>query len=214
MVGFNRRFSPFTRKAKDLLGHIDEPLVINCRVNAGPLPKNSWVNDPSQGGGRILGEVCHFVDLAQFLTGYPPAKVYAESLRNTGVYNHDENVAITITTRDGSVATITYIANGDKSFPRERVEIFGGGAVCVIDNFKSMLFTRGSKRKKMRKFNKDSGHKAEFNSFFSAVQGSQQMPVSFEEYVYTTLGTLGIERSLREGIPVNIDLDKGLGNSE
>ncbi len=214
MVGFNRRFSPFTRKAKDLLGHIDEPLVINCRVNAGPLPKNSWVNDPSQGGGRILGEVCHFVDLAQFLTGSPPAKVYAESLRNTGVYNPDENVVVTITTRDGSVATITYIANGDKSFPRERVEIFGGGAACVIDNFKSMLFTRGSKRKKMRKFNKDSGHKAEFNSFFSAVQGSQQMPVSFEEYVYTTLGTLGIEQSLREGIPVNIDLDKGLGNSE
>ncbi|MFO8100836.1 MAG: bi-domain-containing oxidoreductase [Dehalococcoidia bacterium] len=212
MVGFNRRFSPFTRKAKELLENINEPLVINCRVNAGSLPKDSWVHDPSQGGGRILGEICHFVDLAQFLSGSLPAKVKAESLRDTGVYNPDENVVVTITMKNGSLATITYVANGDKSFPRERVEIFGGGSACVIDNFKSMLFTRGSKRKKMRKFNKDSGHGAEFSAFFSAIQGNLQMPVDFEEYVYTTLGTLGIERSLREGRPVDIDPDKDFSN--
>jgi len=205
MVGFNRRFSPFTQKAKDLLSTINEPLVINCRVNAGSIPKDSWVH-ASQGGGRILGEMCHFIDLAQFLTGSLPIKVYAESLGDAGIYNLDENVIITVTFKDGSVASITYIANGDKSFPRERVEVFGGGAVCVIDNYKSLTFTSGSKRKKMRKSNKDSGHRNEFFAFFSMIKDGKQSPVDFEEYVYTTLATLCIEKSLSESGSVNVNV--------
>ncbi|NQT71168.1 MAG: Gfo/Idh/MocA family oxidoreductase [Chloroflexi bacterium] len=204
MVGFNRRFSPFSSRAKELLRGINEPLVINCRVNAGSIPKESWVHDRSEGGGRILGEVCHFIDLAQFLTGSLPIRVHAESLGDTGVYGLDENVIVTATFKDGSIASITYIANGDKSFPRERVEIFGGGAVCVIDNYKSLTFTSGSKRKKMHKFNKDSGHKSEFASFFSAIEKGKPMPVDFKEYIYTTLATLCIEESLLKGIPIEI----------
>ncbi len=211
MVGFNRRYSPFARKARELLQGINEPLVINCRVNAGPIPKESWVHDSSQGGGRVLGEVCHFVDLTQFLTGALPRKVYAETLGNTGVYNADENVTITIAFSNGSLASITYIANGDKSYPRERVEIFGGGAVCVIDNYKSLVFTSTSRRKKMSKYNKDSGHKDEFKAFFSMLHDEKQPMVDFEGYVYTTLATFCIERSIAQGNPIELDPENDLG---
>lgn len=214
MVGFNRRFSPFATKAKEMLSHTNEPLIINCRVNAGPIPKESWVHDPAQGGGRILGEVCHFIDLAQYLTGSLPNRVYAESLRDAGAYNPDENVVVTVNFKDGSIASVTYVANGDKSFPRERVEIFGGNSVCVIDNYKSVVSAHKSKRKKMKKFNKDSGHRSELSSFFSAIQKGQELPVSFEEYVYTTLATFCIEESLAQGQPIDVTAQSLEGDKE
>jgi len=213
MVGFNRRFSPFSLRAKELLLSTNEPIVISYRVNAGFIPKESWVHDPSEGGGRILGEICHFIDLAQFLTGSLPIKVYAEALSNTGVYTPNDNVSTTITFKNGSLASITYTASGDKAFPRERVEVFGGGSVCVIDNFKSLVFTKGGGKKKMSRFNKDSGHRGEFSAFFSAIQKGEGCPVDFEEYIYTTLATFAIEESLAKGIPIEIDLRKDLGDS-
>lgn len=210
MVGFNRRFSPFAQTAKRLLAPITEPLVINYRVNAGFIPKESWIHDPDQGGGRILGEVCHFIDFAQFLTGSLPSRVYAESLRGTGVYGPDENVVVTVTFKNGSVVSITYVANGNRAFPRERVEVFGGGAVCVIDNFKTMLFTWGVKKRTMTRFNKDIGHRGEFAAFFNAIRKGEPSPMSMEEIIYTALATFAIEESLRTGAPVKID-PKDLG---
>ena len=206
MVGFNRRFSPFALMAKRLLAPINEPLVIHYRVNAGFIARDSWVHDPNQGGGRILGEICHFVDFAQFLTDSPPLKVYAESLRGTGVYAPDENVAVTVSFANGSVASITYVANGDKAFPRERVEVFGGGGVCVIDNFKSLLFSRGGGKRKARRFNKDIGHRNEFAAFFDAIRKGEPCPMRMEEIIYTTLATFAIEESLARGAPVTVDL--------
>lgn len=211
MVGFNRRFSPFSLKAKEYLVKMNEPLVINYRVNAGLVPKESWVHDPSEGGGRILGEVCHFIDLAQFFTDSLPAKVYAEALRDTGIYTPDENVAITVTFKNGSLASIIYTANGDKSFPRERVEIFGGGSVCVIDNFRSLVITRSGKKKRIWKLNRDVGYRNEFAAFFSAIQKGEGASVEFEEYNYTTLTTFAIEESLSKGTPVEIDPGRDLG---
>ena len=212
MVGFNRRFSPFSLKAKDLFGKMNEPIVINYRVNAGFLPKESWVHDPSEGGGRVLGEVCHFVDLVQFFTGSLPVKVYAETISNTGVYTNNENVAVTILFENGSIASIIYTANGDKAFPRERVEIFGGGSICVIDNFKSLVFSKGGKKKRMKKLSRDPGHQAEFSAFFSAIQKGEETPVDFEEYAYTTLATFCIEESLSKGIPIEIDAKASFGD--
>jgi len=204
MVGFNRRFAPSAQSAKRLLASIAEPLVITYRVNAGFIPKESWVHDPAQGGGRILGEICHFVDFAQFLTDSLPTRVYAEALRGTGVYGPDENVAVMVSFKDGSIASITYVASGDKAFPRERVEVFGGGAVCVIDNFKSMRFARGGKKRKMSSFNKDSGHRGELSAFFTAIRKGEPLPVSFEEHVHTTMATLCIQQSLVEGKPIEV----------
>ena len=107
--------------------------------------------------------------------------------------------------KDGSVASITYVANGDKSFPRERIEIFGGGKVCVIDDFKVINFIYNGKKKSMKKFGIDRGYYNEFEAFFSAVKKGKPIPVDFEEYVFTTLATFSIMESIRTGAPVDID---------
>ncbi|MBI4454647.1 MAG: bi-domain-containing oxidoreductase [Acidobacteria bacterium] len=206
MVGFNRRFSPFSVQAKQWLTPRTEPLIINCRVNAGFVPKDSWVHDPVEGGGRIIGEVCHFVDLIQYLTDSVPTRVYAEAISGASVFSAQDNVVITLKLADGSVATITYTAAGDRAFPRERIEIFGGGAACAIDNFRSISFRKkGSRKNKRNLLRLDRGHGAECEAFFAAIRGENPLPVDFNEYVYTTLATFATEESLRCGvsIPVN-----------
>jgi polar amino acid transport system substrate-binding protein len=206
MVGFNRRFSPFSVKAKEWLGEGCSPMVINCRVNAGFVPEDSWVQDLGEGGGRIIGEVCHFIDLIQYFTGSLPVRVYAETISGEkGKYLNEDNLLINMKMKDGSAASITYVANGDKSFPRERIEIFVGGKVCVIDDFKSMTFICNGKKKRMKKFGIDRGYYNEFEVFFSAVKDGKTIPVDFEEYVFTTLATFGIMESIRTGVPINID---------
>jgi len=210
MVGFNRRFSPFTTYIKNLFGHVDEPVVINCRINAGFVPKDSWVYDPEQGGGRIIGEVCHFVDLIQYLSDSQPVRVYAECISGeAGAVMNKDNVVITVKLRNGSVGSISYIASGDKSYPREKVEIFGKGSVGVINNFKSASFTRNGKTKKKKSYmSMDIGHTDEMDALFNAVKKGKEFPVSFEEYVYTTLTTFRIEDSIREGKPMKIDISE------
>jgi len=206
MVGFNRRFSPFSVRAKEWFGTPTTPVVINCRVNAGFVPKDSWVQDPEQGGGRIVGEACHFIDLVQYLAGSLPDTVYAQAISgNLGAYQSEDNVAITLKMTDGSVASVTYVASGDKAYPRERVEMFGGNSVCVIDNFKSLAFTSGGRRRKMSRLNVDRGHEAELATFFDALKKGTLMPVDFREYVFTTLATFSALESMRGGVPVRLD---------
>ncbi|PYX87413.1 MAG: oxidoreductase, partial [Acidobacteria bacterium] len=135
MVGFNRRFAPMAVHMKSFLSKIAEPLALHYRVNAGYLPADHWANDPEQGGGRILGELCHFVDFLMFLAGSAPVEVQAHSLANPGQYS-DDNMIVCLRFANGSQGTITYVANGDKSFSKERVEAFGGGAVAVLEDFR------------------------------------------------------------------------------
>jgi predicted dehydrogenase len=130
-VGFNRRFAPLALRLKGFLNGRQEPLVAHYRVNAGYLPPAHWLNDPEQGGGRIIGEGCHFVDFLAFLVGEPPISVTAQGLPDGGRYCED-NVVLTFGFPDGSLGTITYLANGDKSFPKERVEVFAAGRVGVL----------------------------------------------------------------------------------
>ena len=130
------------------------------------MPGDSWVNDPVEGAGRIVGEVCHFVDLAQYLTGSQLVRAYAETIRgNNGGSHQEENLAITLSFQDGSLASIVYTAVGDRAFPRERVELFWDESVCLIDNFKSMTFTRRGKGSRMKKWNVDRGHHGEMKPF-------------------------------------------------
>jgi len=206
-VGFNRSFSPYTKFIKKELGEINEPIVINCRVNAGYIPKDSWVNDRQQGGGRIIGEVCHFVDLIQYLSDSLIEEVYAVSISG-GIdpVLEKDNLAINLKMENGSVGNIVYVANGDKSFSRERVEIFGKRSVGVINNFKSANFTRNSKIKKKKSYMTiDRGHTGEMESLFKAVKEGKNFPVSFEKYVNTTLTTFRIENSLKTEKPVKIE---------
>jgi predicted dehydrogenase/threonine dehydrogenase-like Zn-dependent dehydrogenase len=211
MVGFNRRFSPFAKWLKDRFADIPEPLAVHCTVNAGPVPPDHWVHDPEQGGGRIIGEVCHFVDLIQYLTGSLPVRVYAETLTSRG-YKPSDNVVITLKMANGAIGSITYVAGGDKRYPRERVEVFGGGAVGVIENFKAATFIRGGRKMRIRNWlSVDRGHRGEVEALLSAIRAGGPAPVAFEEYVYTTLATFAIEESLRKGTPVRI---KGMEETE
>ena len=207
LVGFNRRFSPFARWLKERFVDIAEPLAVHCTVNAGPVPPDHWVHDPEQGGGRIVGEVCHFIDLIQYLTGSLPVRVYAETLASKG-YRPSDNVVVTLKMANGAIGSITYVAGGDKRYTRERVELFGGGAVGVIENFKTTTLTRGGRKQRIRSWlTVDRGYRAEMEALLDAIRNDGPPPVAFEEYVYTTLATFAIEESLQSGHPVAIDVN-------
>jgi predicted dehydrogenase/threonine dehydrogenase-like Zn-dependent dehydrogenase len=208
VVGYNRRYSPFVRQLREWLGAEGEPLAVHCRVNAGTVPADSWVHDPGEGGGRVIGEVCHFVDLIHALAGGLTTRVYAETLGSAG-YRTDDNVAVTLHLANGAIGSIIYVANGDKSFPRERVEVFGRNAAGVIDNFRTATFTRGGKRSAVRRLNIDRGYKGELEAFVAVVRGAPP-PVLFVENVATTLTTIAIEESLRRRQPVSVDVSEVL----
>src|SRR5207248_7048564 len=130
MVGFNRRFAPMTVRMKKFLCKIGEPLTMHYRVNAGPLSPDHWINDPEQGGGRIIGEVCHFIDLLAFLAGSQPVEVETRTIGDTA-----QSFVITLRFTSGSHGTISYLVDGDRSFSKERIEIFGGGCAAVLEDF-------------------------------------------------------------------------------
>ena len=200
MVGFNRRFSPVAQALKAGLGHPAQPLVINYRVNAGYIPKEHWIQQEETGGGRIIGEACHFIDLMQYFTGSLPVKVYAASINyENELVKNDDNVCITISFRDGSVGTLTYIANGDKSLPKEKVEIFGNGKVGIIHDFKKGEIHQNNKINLLKMEGK--GHKQEVHEFLNAVSKGAAMPIDFESIWYTTMATYKIRDSLRTGLP-------------
>ena len=169
MVGFNRRFAPFSVRARQALEERQSPAVVHIRINAEPVPPDSWVLDTVEGGGRIVGEVCHFVDLVQYLTGSRPVRVYAHPVGGQPSKPSDDGVTATLRLEDGSVASILYVTVGDRAYPRERIEIFWEGKVCVIDNFRRLELVRRGKRRRHRLWNVDRGHRDELEAFFRMV---------------------------------------------
>jgi predicted dehydrogenase/threonine dehydrogenase-like Zn-dependent dehydrogenase len=205
MVGFNRRFAPIAVQMEEFLREIEEPLALNCRVNAGYVPPDHWVNDPEQGGGRLRGEVCHFVDFLSFLAGAPPVEVHTRALANSGQYS-DDNVILSLRFANGSQGTISYFANGDKSYSKERVEVFGGKAVAVLDDFRRLELVRhGRKRVFRSRLRQDKGHRAECEAFAGAICNGGSSPIAFEEIVASTLATLRAADSRSSGQPVSVD---------
>jgi predicted dehydrogenase/threonine dehydrogenase-like Zn-dependent dehydrogenase len=204
MVGFNRRFAPLAVRLKSFLREVGEPLALHYRVNAGFLPPDHWINDPIQGGGRILGEVCHFVDFLCFLTNSSPVEVETRSLPNPGQYSND-NVVCSLRFADGSQGTIGYFANGDKSFSKERIEVFGGGGVAVLEDFRRLELVRGGKKRVFRSLlRQDKGHRGEWEAFVAAIQTGSESPIPFREIVNTMLATFALARSRCIGQPVAV----------
>jgi predicted dehydrogenase/threonine dehydrogenase-like Zn-dependent dehydrogenase len=202
MVGFNRRFAPLALEAKRVFDNLSEPLVINYRVNAGFIPKDHWTQR-EQGGGRILGEVCHFVDFLQFLTQSNPSKVIAQSIGGSSAkMDTRDNLAITITFDNGSLGLITYLANGDKLLSKERIEIFGGGKTVVIDDFRSAEIYSGGRCRNLKLPGK--GHNEEVELFLRSVRDGAPSPIPFESLRYTTLTTFRILDALHTGLPQSI----------
>jgi predicted dehydrogenase/threonine dehydrogenase-like Zn-dependent dehydrogenase len=204
MVGFNRRFASISQIAKEEFKGIKGPLLMNFRINAGFIPKDHWTQT-SAGGGRIIGEACHFIDLMQYYTGADPVKVYAECINTMNdKQKNDDNVSITVKFSDGSVGNLVYVANGDKSLPKERIEIFGGNIVFVIDDFNKGLLYRNNKEKQIKTSGK--GHRQEVESFIKAVESGGPMPISFKSICLTTITTFKIIESLSTGLPQAIEL--------
>jgi predicted dehydrogenase/threonine dehydrogenase-like Zn-dependent dehydrogenase len=206
MVGFNRRFAPMAVRLKKFLSEVHEPISMHYRVNAGYVPPDHWVNDPEQGGGRILGEVCHFVDFLCFLADASPTEVQANVVGNSGTYSND-NIVASLKFANGSLGTISYMANGDKAASKERLEVFGSASVAILEDFRRLELVRHGRKQIWRaRWSQDKGHKGEMRAFVDAVQGKIPPPISFEEIVASTLATLRLQNACQVGETLNIDV--------
>lgn len=204
-VGFNRRFAPFSQKLLEFFSGRQEPLFINYRVNAGYLPLTHWLHDPQQGGGRIVGEGCHFIDYLTFLVGKPPVRVRTVGLPDSERYRQD-NVSMTFSFEDGSIGNVIYLANGDKSFPKERVEVFCSGRVAVLEDFRSLeLVWNGRSQKFSSHLRQDKGHQALWQAFVQAVSQGGPPPIPYDHLIGVSRASLAAVDSLRQQADVEIN---------
>ncbi len=196
-VGFNRRFAPLAKELSRFLEDRREPLHAHYRVNAGPIPLNHWTQDPQVGGGRIIGEGCHFVDFLTFLTGATPVALVAHGLPDGGKFRED-NISITLTFPDGSIGIVDYLANGDKAFPKERLEVFCGGRIAVLEDFRSLEMVRDGHKRTVRKA-QDKGWEAEWTAFAQAVREGSGPTIPYDQLIGVTKATFAAIESLRRG---------------
>ncbi|MCX5872565.1 MAG: bi-domain-containing oxidoreductase [Deltaproteobacteria bacterium] len=196
MIGFNRRFSPHIQKMKQLLHGVKQPLSIIITVNAGEVPPSDWTQDTRIGGGRIIGEGCHFVDLLYYLTASRATSICATKMGEApGVFVTDDKMSFTIKFENGSFGTVHYFANGDKSFPKERIEVFSEGRILQLDNFQTLRGYGWPGFKKMSLWKQDKGHKESITRFLNSVRNRIEAPIPFEEIVDITKVTFDVVRS-------------------
>jgi len=199
MVGFNRRFAPQIKKIKALLENTPVPKSFIMTVNAGAVPGDSWTQDRAVGGGRIIGEGCHFVDLLRFLAAAPITKVQAMRMGGSaGTDVCDDKVSIQLAFKDGSLGTVHYLANGHKSFPKERLEVFCGESILQLDNFRKLRGYNWPGFRKMNLFNQDKGHRGCVTSFVEAVMKSQPSPIPFDQLIEVTRTCFDIVEQITE----------------
>ncbi|MBC7343723.1 MAG: Gfo/Idh/MocA family oxidoreductase [Clostridia bacterium] len=205
MVGFDRRFAPLVAEAKKAFAGHSGPLSMIYRVNAGAIPPDHWTQDPEEGGGRVIGEVCHFIDLLQFLCGAKPFEVYAVAAGSGESGKPEDNLSVTIEFEDGSIGTIAYFSTGDKAIPKEYIEVYGEGKTFIIEDFRRAVFASGGNVRTFRGHGQDKGQKAELQAFVDAVLGRRPVPIPFDELIYTTLTTFRVLDSIRERRPVPVE---------
>ena len=205
MVGFNRRFAPHVVQMRKLLRSVSAAKAVAITVNAGAIPPNHWTQDPAVGGGRIVGEACHFVDLARFLVGRPIIGLEVTPLGGVDATAPvPDRVSATLRFADGSVATILYLSNGHRSFPKERVEVFSGGRVLQLDNFRKLTGYGWSGFSSKRLFRQDKGQRACVEAFVRAVKAGGPSPIPFDELMEVSRVSIevaaGAERGLRHRV--------------
>jgi len=201
-VGYNRRFAPLVQEMKNIIKGL--PISINYRVNAGIIPRDVWIQDADVGGGRVIGEVCHFIDTCTFLTGSLPESVYASCVTKPDQSIPDEdNVSVTVKYENGSTAVINYYAFGNSQLPKEAVEVFAPDTAMRMDNFRELEIFRGSKSKKLKSANQDKGFKGEFKALKTAIE-TGELAISFDEMYSTSKVTFAILNSLKTGNPQKV----------
>jgi len=199
MVGFNRRFSPQVQKMKKLLAAVKEPKSFIMTMNAGAIPANHWTQDPSVGGGRIIGEACHFIDLMRFLAGSKIVSIQARRMGDTpAVAITEDKAAITLGFEDGSFGTILYLANGASSFPKERVEVFAAGRVLQLDNFRKLKGFGWPGFSKLNLWKQNKGQSECAAAFLAAVQNGAVTPITSDEIFEVARVSIEVARILRE----------------
>jgi predicted dehydrogenase len=203
MVGFNRRFSAHTVKIKELLKGRSEPLAMNMLANAGMIPADHWVQDPAVGGGRIIGEACHFIDLLQFITDSEVISVSCNFLQKSSGNTYDTAV-IVLAFADGSTATVNYFANGSKSYPKETLQIFSEGRILELDNFKNLTGYGFKGFTKYNTWSQDKGHETQFAKYIEQIEKGEKPLISYKEIVNSTLASFAAVTSGNEGRLINI----------
>lgn len=201
-VGFNRRFAPLARQLAAFYKDRVEPLHVHYRINAGYIPINHWTQDLAVGGGRIIGEGCHFVDFISFLVGAAPVRTSAFALPDNGKYRED-NVSMTFTFPDGSIGVVDYLANGDRAMAKERIEVFGGGRVAVLDDFRK-LETVENGRRRVVTTTQDKGWKDEWAVLAKAIKQGCEPPIPYEQLVGVTKSTFAAVEAIQSGTVVEI----------
>jgi predicted dehydrogenase/threonine dehydrogenase-like Zn-dependent dehydrogenase len=194
MVGYNRRFSPFTERLTNFFARRTEPMMVHIRCNGGFIPTTSWIQAPGN-GGRIIGELCHFVDWARAVVGCAVRAITAAALPDAERYNRD-NVTITISFTDGSLANLLYLANGDRCVAKEYFEVFCQGSIARIDDFKTLSLSRKGKTQ-VFKTSQDKGHRREIELTIKAMEQGKDAPIPFAELIEITEATFAIEDAIR-----------------
>ncbi len=209
-VGFNRRFSPAAQAVRKHFQGVDGPKTAAYRFNAGDLPDDHWAHDEQIGGGRIIGEACHAADLLSFLIGSPITGVSAESASaGSALRVASDRAAITLRHADGSVSSILYTAGGDRAASKERVELFGGGRVGVIDDFSQVELFSGGRQTTQRLGGQSKGHQESVAAFLAAVRSGGPMPIPVVDLLATSYAMIGAMESIRSGARIDLVLDQG-----
>lgn len=204
MVGFNRRFSPHAKKARELLAGRGEPIAMTMTMNAGAIPPDVWVHDPVRGGGRIIGEACHYIDLMQYLSGSRVQSVSAHRM-GEGPVVRDDKMVITFGFEDGSIGALHYLANGAKSYPKEEIKVFSDERVICIENFRQTVGYGFNGFKKFKTSRQDKGHATQFSTFIDRVASGGDQLIPLDDLVNTTLASFAAVTSAVEGRTINLD---------
>src|SRR5690606_10154158 len=197
MVGFNRRFSPHVRQMKRRLEGVRAPKHFIMTVNAGEIPADHWTQDPEVGGGRIVGEGCHFIDLLRHLAGAPITAMHAAALGEAEGATHADKATILLEFADGSVGAVHYLANGHKSFPKERLEVFCAGRVLQLDNFRKLRGWGWPGFKGMRSWRQDKGQAECVAAFMRAIREGGAAPIAFEEILETSRVSIQAQQAVQ-----------------
>ncbi len=204
VVGFNRRFSPLTQKLKSIVSSSVQPMNLIFTANAGFIPKDHWTQDPLVGGGRILGEACHFIDLCSYVAGSRVKKVSASAL-GLQADRYSDNVMITLQFENGSQGVINYLSNGSKAYSKERMEAFSEGRVLILDNFRQLEGYHVSGFKKLKLSKQDKGHQEQFSTWLKTLKDGGQPMVPFADLVNSTQASLAVLESLeKKGLPIEV----------
>lgn len=204
MVGFNRRFAPFSQKLSVFFKDRFESMYIHYRVNAGYLPPSHWLNDADVGGGRLIGEGCHFIDYVCFLAGQIPDRVRAEALPDKGKYSGD-NLVITMSFPDGSIGSIAYLVNGSKILSKEYIEVFCSGKTAVLDDFRRLDLIDKNRKETYRSWLKqDKGHMNAWQTFIDAVKNNTEAPIIYQELIEVSYTILACDHAVHTGESVSV----------